>query len=221
MKRAALAVALAGLIGVAAWHGALALQDEAAVPTDEATSSEDPAPDAAETKPAKAAPTVQAAPAPPPVSADTPMAERVAVLGVLNKRNGLWRDVTLKPGQAIRLGDLVVRLRACETTAPWEPEKLTGAFVQAVVRGRDAQWRRIFSGWLYKESPSLNVVEHPIYDIWPKSCAMRHPDVGPDTVSVTPSEAAPRSSAKKSAEPASDAQPEPGPTPSAPSSNAT
>ena len=33
----------------------------------------------------------------------TPMAERVAVLGLLNKRNGIVRDLTLKPGQAIRV----------------------------------------------------------------------------------------------------------------------
>ena len=28
----------------------------------------------------------------------TPMAERVAVIGLLNKRNGLTRDLTMKPG---------------------------------------------------------------------------------------------------------------------------
>ena len=46
----------------------------------------------------------------------TPMADRVAVLGLLNKRNGIVKDLTLKPGQAIRVKDVVVRLRACETT---------------------------------------------------------------------------------------------------------
>src|SRR3546814_14093381 len=50
----------------------------------------------------------------------TPMAERVAVIGLLNKRNGLTRDLTLKPGEALRVNNVVVRLRACETTAPWE-----------------------------------------------------------------------------------------------------
>lgn len=106
----------------------------------------------------------------------TPMAERVAVLGVLNKRNGIVRDITLKPGQAIRIKDVIVRLRACETSAPWEAEKLTGAFVQVDVRKPDNQWVRRFSGWLYKESPSLNVVEDPVYDVWPKSCAMSWPE---------------------------------------------
>ena len=68
-----------------------------------------------------------------------------------------------------------MRLRACETTAPWEEEKLTGAFVQVDVQQPDQKWNRVFSGWLYKESPSLNVVEHPVYDVWPKSCAMTYP----------------------------------------------
>lgn len=109
----------------------------------------------------------------------TPMAERVAVLGLLNKRNGIVRDLTLKPGQAIRVKDVVVRLRACETTAPWERERLTGAFVQVDVQRPDGDWNRVFSGWVYRESPSLNVVEHPVYDVWPKSCAMSFP-AGPD-----------------------------------------
>jgi hypothetical protein len=105
----------------------------------------------------------------------TPMADRVAVIGLLNKRNGIVRDLTLKPGQAIRVKDVVVRLRACETTAPWEREKLTGAFLQVDVQRPDENWNRVFSGWVYKESPSLNVVEHPVYDVWPKSCAMSFP----------------------------------------------
>jgi hypothetical protein len=50
----------------------------------------------------------------------TPMAERVATLGFLNKRNGQTRDIELKPGQSIRLGRAIIRLRACERTAPWE-----------------------------------------------------------------------------------------------------
>jgi hypothetical protein len=132
-----------------------------------------------------------------PVAGVTPMAERVAVLGLLNKRNGIVRDITLKPGQAIRFRDAVVRLRACDATAPWENEKLTGAFVQLDVEQPGGSWKRVFSGWLYKESPSLNVVEHPVYDVWPKSCAMSWPD-GPGAP-ATPAESSKESSAPKSA----------------------
>jgi hypothetical protein len=118
-------------------------------------------------------------PAAPDNSGATPMAERTAVIGLLNKRNGIVRDLTLKPGQSIRVKDVIVRLRACEASAPWEMEKLTGAFVQVDVERTDRLWERAFSGWLYKESPSLNVVEHPVYDVWPKSCAMSWPS-GPE-----------------------------------------
>jgi len=111
----------------------------------------------------------------------TPMAERVAVLGLLNKRNGQTRDIELKPGEAIRFGKVVVRLRACEKTAPWENRPDEGAFVQLLVNERPPgtteaeRWRNVFSGWLFKENPAANVVEHPIYDVWVKSCKMRFP----------------------------------------------
>lgn len=111
----------------------------------------------------------------PQAAGTTPMNSRVAVLGFLNKRNGISRDLTLRPGQAVRIKDVIVRLRACERTPPWEFDQLTGAFVQVDVQQPGGQWKRVFSGWLYKESPSLNVVEHPVYDVWPKSCAMDFP----------------------------------------------
>lgn len=127
----------------------------------------------------------------------TPMKQRVAVIGLLNKRNGISRDLTLKPGQAVRVGDVVVRLSACEQTAPWEQQMLTGAFVQLDVQNVDRHWQRVFSGWLYKERPQLNVVLHPIYDVWTKSCAMSFPGVAPAT-DDSPVAAAKRSSAPKS-----------------------
>ena len=159
----------------------------------------------------------------------TPMAQRVAVLGILNKRNSIVQNVTLKPGQSVRWKDVIVRLRACETTAPWEEEKLTGAFVQVDVQRSDKKWSRIFSGWLYKESPSLNVVENPVYDVWPKSCAMTYP-AGP-AAPKAPASSSNLSSAKKSggapgggSNPASNSAEAPtaaAPAPSAAESNAT
>ena len=126
----------------------------------------------------------------------TPMPQRVAVLGILNKRNGITQTVALHPGQSARWKDVIVRLRACEASAPWEEEKLTGAFVQVDVQRPDKSWGRVFSGWLYKESPSLNVVEHPVYDVWPKSCEMTYP-AGP-AAPAAPASSSSLSSARKS-----------------------
>jgi hypothetical protein len=188
------------LIGAtAAWQGASALQNASAPKKAAETHKPDkPKPAASAPKPAPAAvakpkpiPIAGAAfkPAAPKPKApaltgrnETPMKDRIATIGLLNKRNGQWRDLTMKPGEGIRIGDVVVRLRACEVTAPWEQEKWTGAFVQVITRQPNQKWLRTFSGWLYKESPSINVVEHPIYDVWVKDCQMHHPEVGPETI---------------------------------------
>ena len=111
----------------------------------------------------------------------TPMAERVAVIGLLNKRNGQTRDFEIKPGEAVRFGKVVIRVRACEKTAPWENYQDQGAFVQLIVRQRPAgtndaeRWAQVFSGWLFKDNPAANIVEHPIYDVWVKECRMSFP----------------------------------------------
>jgi len=154
------------------------------------------------------------------------MPQRVAVLGILNKRNGIEKDIALHPGQSARWKDVIVRLRACEATAPWEEEKLTGAFVQLDVQRPDKKWGRVFSGWLYKESPSLNVVEHPVYDVWPKSCEMTYPPGPP--APAAPASSSNLSSARKSggaagAAPATSPTPATAvrPPPSAAESNAT
>lgn len=143
----------------------------------------------------------------------TPMADRVATLGLLNKRNNLSQDITLKPGETRRIGDVIVRLSACERTAPWEMPSETGAFVQVLVRDNRNQdsWDRVFSGWLFKRSPSLNVVEHPVYDVWVKNCAMSFP--GEEGSVASPS---PRATGAPAAAPA----PAPSPTAAPPSAPA-
>lgn len=219
MKPAVAAAAIGGaaLLGVGVWY--------VASDGDDAGSRRAPAasqqlPEAAENVPSDVV-TVEGDAAPVDAGS-TPMAQRSAVIGLLNKRNGVSRDVPIKPGQAVRVGDTIIRLRACERTAPWEQEQLTGAFVQLDVRGSDDKWRRAFSGWLYKERPALNVVQHPIYDVWPKSCTMSFPDKGPDTDVI----AAP-STARKSAGAATDSGSAPAPStpaaaaPSAPAAPST
>jgi hypothetical protein len=151
-----------------------------------------------------------------PYAGVTPMEERVAVLGLLNKRNGLVRDVTLKPGESIRIGRAVIRLRACERTAQWEMPQETGAFVQLIVLDHGSEdWRRVFSGWLFKDRPERNIVQHPIYDVFVKSCTMSWPGEVEVSDSAPASPAAPAASSASSApqSPAADAAPAPAATP--------
>ena len=84
-----------------------------------ACTQEAPPPEAVETE----VPEELAQAAPPAAVADaqegaTPMNERVATLGLLNKRNNLTQDLEMKPGESRRVGNIVVRLAACEKAAP-------------------------------------------------------------------------------------------------------
>ncbi|SEL42827.1 hypothetical protein SAMN05216382_2028 [Sphingomonas palmae] len=201
MNRAA---AIGGLVVLAAgagaaWYGFDHLSGRDAAPAQERVTRAVPA--AARPVPSAAAAhsseVVDTDSGTPVDAGTTPMAQRVAVIGLLNKRNGVSRDLTLKPGQAVRVGDVIVRLSACEQTAPWEQQALTGAFVQLDVQNIDRRWQRVFSGWLYKERPQLNVVLHPVYDVWTKSCAMSFPGTTP-AAAPSPAASAKRSSAPKS-----------------------
>ena len=206
--RTVAAAVLAVALVLAGWLGWRATR--AAPPPPSATSAAQEVPDTA-APPAETIETVDAASDALPTGG-TPMAQRVAVVGLLNKRNSVARELALKPGQAVRIGDAIVRLRACEKTAPWEDQPLTGAFVQLDVRGVDRHWRRGFSGWLYKERPNLNVVQHPIYDVWTKSCAMSFPEGGPDTVPL-------KDTKPRSSRPKSPARSEPAEAPTTPESD--
>ena len=150
----------------------------------------------------------------------TPVKDRVATLGLLNKRNNLSQDVVLKVGEAKRIGNVIVKLATCERTLPWETPPETGAFVQVFVEERasaDQQlaWHKVFSGWLFKNSPGLSVVQHPVYDVWVKDCAMKFPgeEDSPAPAASASTAANPAGSAAPSAKPS--ASPSPSPSPSA------
>lgn len=151
----------------------------------------------------------------------TPVKDRVATLGLLNKRNDLSQDIVVKPGESRRVGNIVVRLATCERTLPWERPADTGAFVQVFVQQRASTsealaWHKVFSGWLFKNSPSLNAVEHPIYDVWVKNCAMKFPGEEEDpAAAVSPSSAAKAAGSGGTPAPATKAAPAPSPSASA------
>ncbi len=143
----------------------------------------------------------------------TPNKDRVVTLGVLNKRNNLTQDLVMKPGESRRLGNLVVKVATCEKTLPWEKPQEEGAFVQVFVEQRKTTaeklaWHKVFSGWLFKNNPGVNVVEHPVYDVWVKSCAMSFPgeEASPQDA-ASPSRASNASGSESTPAPAASASP--------------
>ena len=71
--------------------------------------------------------------------------------------------------ETVQFGALQVTPRVCYTS-PETEEPRTDAFVEVDEITLDRKIRRIFTGWMFAQSPGLNAVEHAVYDVWLKSC---------------------------------------------------
>jgi hypothetical protein len=85
---------------------------------------------------------------------------------------------------------LKITPRVCYTRDPREPPR-TSTFVEVDEILIDGKQKRIFSGWMFAESPGLNPLVHPVFDLWLTGCSQpaRVPSAkgpgtsGPDTAS--------------------------------------
>lgn len=74
--------------------------------------------------------------------------------------------------ETVQFGALQVTPRICYSR-PGAEEPKTDSFVEVDEITLDRKIRRIFSGWMFAESPGLNAVEHAVYDVWLKGCKQK------------------------------------------------
>jgi hypothetical protein len=94
----------------------------------------------------------------------------VAVFATLDKVTARISKLEVPLNQSMKFGSLTVTPRACYSRPPTEPPKTSG-FIEVEETQLDGQRKRIFSGWMFAESPGLNAVEHPVFDVWLTNCA--------------------------------------------------
>ena len=106
-------------------------------------------------------------------SASSASAQRIengkAVFAALDKVTARIQRLEAKIGEPVKFGSLQVTVRACFSRAPTEPPK-TSTFVEVDEAQLDGKTQRIFTGWMFAESPGLHAVEHPVYDLWLTEC---------------------------------------------------
>src|SRR5262249_24162879 len=93
----------------------------------------------------------------------------IAIFAGLDKVTGLTTTFEAKIGEEKRFGGLYVKAEACYTRDVTE-EPRTTSFVEVEEIESDDSRKKIFSGWMFAESPGLSAVEHPIYDVWLTGC---------------------------------------------------
>ncbi|PIO46637.1 DUF2155 domain-containing protein [Phyllobacterium zundukense] len=112
-------------------------------------------------------------------SADDKITNPIAVFSGLDKITGRITTFDVYIDETVQFGALQLTPRACYTRPDTEAPK-TDTFVEVDEITLDRKIRRIFSGWMFADSPGLNAVEHPVYDVWLKSCKQTSDVPAPD-----------------------------------------
>ena len=102
----------------------------------------------------------------------------VAVFAALDKVTAKISRLEVPLNQTATFGALKITPRVCYSRAPTEPPKTT-SFVEVEETQLDGKEKRIFSGWMFADSPGLNAVEHPVFDVWLTDCSQPQRVVGP------------------------------------------
>jgi hypothetical protein len=98
-----------------------------------------------------------------------PIKNPIAVFAALDKVTGRISHLEIPIDQTVEFGALKVTPRVCDTTPPTETPH-TASFVEVDEVNLKGEVQRIFTGWMFAESPGLHAVEHPVFDVWLTSC---------------------------------------------------
>lgn len=115
----------------------------------------------------------------PPAAEAARISNPVAVFSGLDKITGRITTFDVYINETVQFGALQVTPKACYSRDDTEQQKVDG-FVEVDEITLDRRIRRIFSGWMFADSPGLNAVEHPIYDVWLKECKQKSDVPPPD-----------------------------------------
>lgn len=93
----------------------------------------------------------------------------IAVFAGLDKITGRIIAFEAAVDETVQFGSLQLTARVCFSRDLTDTPRTT-TFMEVDEVGVDNQYRRIFSGWMIAQSPSLNAIEHPVYDVWLTDC---------------------------------------------------
>jgi hypothetical protein len=132
----------------------------------------------------------------PPAGADR-VTNAVAEFAGIDKITGRIITFDVYIDETVQFGALQVTPRVCYSR-PQTEEPKTDSFVEVDEITLDRKIRRIFTGWMFAESPGLNAVEHAVYDVWLKACKQKSDVPAPDGAKADSTKAeAPKPAAAK------------------------
>ena len=110
---------------------------------------------------------IEGQPLPPPPP--TKISNAVAVFSGLDKITGRITTFDVYIDETVKFGQLEITPRVC-FSRPVTVEPKTTSFIEVDEITLDRRIQRIFTGWMFAESPAVNAIEHPVNDVWLKAC---------------------------------------------------
>lgn len=98
-----------------------------------------------------------------------PVANPVAVFTGLDKITGRITVFDVYINETVQFGSLQLTPRACYSRPASEAQSVS-AFVEVDEVSLRGSMSRIFSGWMFADSPALNAVDDAVYDVWLINC---------------------------------------------------
>ena len=92
-----------------------------------------------------------------------------AVFAGLDKITGRIISFEVAINETVQFGSLQITPRVCYNRPLTEAPR-TDAFAEVDEVESDKTLKRIFTGWMFADSPGLHGIEHPVYDIWLTEC---------------------------------------------------
>lgn len=93
----------------------------------------------------------------------------IAAFAGLDKITGRLTQFDVYVDETVQFGALQLTLRACRTK-PATQKQQTTAFIEVDQVDLHGEISRIFTGWMFADSPALNAIDHAVYDIWLVEC---------------------------------------------------
>ena len=98
------------------------------------------------------------------------IANPVATFAGLDKITGRLTQFDVYIDETVQFGALQLTPRACYSRPPTEAQRVS-VFVEVDQVSLKGATSRIFTGWMFADSPALNAIDHAVYDLWLVACA--------------------------------------------------
>ncbi len=126
-----------------------------------------------------------------PALAET-ISNPIAAFSGLDKITGRITNFDVYIDETVQFGALQITPRVCYTRPPTETQR-TSVFVEVDQVSLKGGTQRIFTGWMFADSPALNAIDHPVYDMWLVDCKQNSDTPPPEKTNPAPDASAPPS----------------------------